>query len=94
MDYYYVIADFYPDMNDANNFEEALIPYHTFEEACEAIENTMDIYDQHNENNVYETFWVPDIRSTVGFITIKDRDIIRAFRFEVAKGHLGITKVR
>ena len=54
----------------------------------------MDIYDNHNEDNIYQTFWLPDIRSTVGFITIKDNDIIRAFRFEVAKGNLGITKIK
>ena len=94
MEYYYVITDFYPDINNASDFEEALIPYHTFEEACDAIESTMDIYDNHNEDNIYETFWLPDIRSTVGFITIKDNDIIRAFRFEVVKGNLGITKIK
>ena len=94
MEYYYVITDFYPNINNASDFEEALIPYHTYEEACDAIEATMDIYDNYNEDNVYETFWLPDIRSTVGFITIKDNDIIRAFRFEVAKGNLGIIKTR
>ena len=54
MEYYYVIADFYPDINNASDFEEALIPYHTFEEACDAIESTMDIYDNHNEDNIYD----------------------------------------
>ena len=75
MEYYYVITDFYPDINNASDFEEALIPYHTFEEACDAIEATMDIYDNHNEDNIYQTFWLPDIRSTVGFITIKDNGV-------------------
>ena len=84
MEYYYVITDFYPNINNADDFEEA----------CDAIEATMDIYDNHNEDNVYETFWLPDIRSTVGFITIKDNDLIRAFRFEVAKGNLGIIKTK
>ena len=91
MEYYYLIIDFYPEIINANDFEEVLIPYHTFEEAYDAIKTTMDIYNNHNEDNVYETFWLPDIRSTVGFIIIKDSGY---FRFEVVKGNLGITKTR
>jgi hypothetical protein len=92
MDFYYVMVDFYPDLNKADEFEEAWIPYHTYYEAVAAIEATMDIYDDNNELDVYETFFIPDIKSTVGFITIKDNDVTRAFRFEVIKGHLGITR--
>ena len=94
MKFYYVVVDFYPDLNKADEFEEVFIPYHTFEDAVEAVESTMDIYDDNNENNVYDTFWILDIRSTVGFITIRDNDITRAFRFEVLPGEMGMLKMR
>ena len=56
MEYYYIITDFYPNINNADDFEEALIPYHTFEEACDAIEATMDIYDNHNVYKEYKGY--------------------------------------
>ena len=51
-------------------------------------------------NLTNDSGWVPtdpkptDTKATIGFITIKDNDIIRAFRFEVVKGNLGITKTK
>lgn len=94
MIYYYVVVDFYPNLNKANEYEEAMIPYHTFEEACDAIDKTMDLYEENNELGVYECWWMPDIKSTVAFITIKDNGIIRAFRFEVCEAQLEIIKTK
>lgn len=93
MDFYYVVIDFYPDLSKVDTFEEVLIPYATFEEAADAIEATMDIYDKHN-NGEYDTFWVPDTRTTIGFITIRDNSVTRAFRFEIMQGSLGMLKLR
>lgn len=94
MIYYYVVVDFYPDLNKANEYEEAMIPYHTFEEACDAIDKTMDLYEENDELGAYECWWMPDTKSTVAFITIKDNGIIRAFRFEVCEAQLEIIKTK
>lgn len=94
MIYYYIIADFYEDLSKADEYEEALIPYHTYEEACDAIEKTMELYENNNELGCYQTFWLPDTRSTVAFITINDNGVYRAFRFEIAEGNLNILKVK
>ena len=93
MDFYYVVIDFYSDLSNADEFEEVLIPYATFEEAADAIEATMDIYDKHN-NGEYDTFWVLDTRTTIGFITIRDNSVTRAFRFEIMQGNLGMLRIK
>lgn len=93
MDFYYVVIDFYPDLSKVDTFEEVLILYATFEEAADAIEATMGIYDKHN-NGEYDIFWVPDTRTTIGFITIRDNSVTRAFRFEIMQGNLGMLKLR
>lgn len=92
MDFYYVVIDFYPDLSKVDTFEEVLIPYATFEEAADAIEATMDIYDKHNDGE-YDTFWVLDTRTTIGFITIRDNSVTRAFRFEIMQGNLGMLRI-
>lgn len=94
MIYYYVMIDFYPDLEKANEYEEVLIPYHTYEEAVAAIEATMDLYEGNNELGVYKIFWLPDTRVTAAFITIRDGSIVRAFRFEIAQGDLGMLRIK
>lgn len=94
MIYYYVVIDFYLDLSKANEYEEVMIPFHTYEEACDAIDKTMDLYEENNESGEYECYWIPDTKSAVAFITIKDNGIIRAFRFEVCEGRLGAMKIK
>ncbi len=92
MIFYYVVITFYPDLTDAKHFEERLIPFHNFEEAVEMVEVMMDLYEDNDEMGAYEIFWIPDTKATIGFITIKDNGVLRAFRFEVIQGKLDILK--
>jgi len=94
MKYYYVITDFYPDIAKADDYEEALVPYATYEEACAAIDATLDVYEEHNDDGTYKTFYLPDIGRTIAYVFIYDIDITRAFRFEVIESELGILKIR
>lgn len=93
MIFYYVMTSFYPNISEANEYEEVLIPYSTFEEAAAAVENIMELYEQYNEDDEYDSFWVPDTKTTIGFITIRDNKVTRAFRFEIMESSLGPTKI-
>lgn len=94
MDFYYVMVDFYSDILDTENFEEVLVPYLTLDEAINAIEETMNIYEKYYNSDEYNSFWIPDTKTIIGFITIKNNLKTMAFRFEVVQGNLGIIKTK
>lgn len=94
MIYYYVVVDFYPNLKEGNEYEEIMIPYHTYEEALFAIDAIMDMYNKYNNEGKYNIFWTSDVKKTIGFISIEDEDIIRIFRFEIMQESLEILKIK
>lgn len=83
MKLFYVMIDFYPDLNEADQFETILCPYHTYKEAKLAMAATIKPY---KEDEDYEVMYHPAF--DVAYIAIPGIPA-QMYRLEVIEGELG-----